>query len=108
MGSVSYYKSDWALDVIGQCAKCKFHGGDESDDLPDTVAAALIYVRQTYRVVEAAPVIVFIKTLQSTMTDKVIMPLNAKCKLTVANQILVRSLRFLLRFGITPWQLSYA
>jgi hypothetical protein len=36
--------------VIDECAKCKFDGSDESDDLPDTVTAALIYVRQTWMI----------------------------------------------------------
>jgi hypothetical protein len=49
-GSVWYLGTDWALEAIDECAKCKFDGSDASDDLPDTVAAALIYVRQTYRV----------------------------------------------------------
>jgi hypothetical protein len=48
-GAVWYQNFDWCLDVIDECAKCKFDGSDESDDLPDTVAAAMIYVRQTYR-----------------------------------------------------------
>ena len=39
-----------AIEVIDECAKCKFDGSDESDDLPDTVTAAMIFVRQTYRV----------------------------------------------------------
>jgi hypothetical protein len=49
-GVVWYVDRKWAEDVIDECAKCKFDGSDESDDLPDTVTAALIYVRQTWMI----------------------------------------------------------
>lgn len=49
-GAVWYMDRDWAAEVIDECGKCRFDGSDESDDLPDTVTAAVIYVRQTYRV----------------------------------------------------------
>lgn len=53
-GSVWYFvgegpTGDWAMEVIDECAKCKFDGSDEFDDLPDTVAASMVYVRQSYR-----------------------------------------------------------
>lgn len=47
MGGIGY---EWALKIIEQCAQTKFDGTDETDDLPDTVTASMIYVRQTYRV----------------------------------------------------------
>jgi len=49
-GAVWYPDCKWCLEVIDECAKCKFDGSDESDDLPDTVTAAMIYVRQTYKI----------------------------------------------------------
>lgn len=49
-GAVWYMDKDWAAEVIDGCGKCRFDGSDESDDLEDTVTAAVIYVRQTYRV----------------------------------------------------------
>jgi phage terminase large subunit-like protein len=49
-GAVWYMNRNWAQDVIKECAECRFDGTDDSDDLPDTVTSAMIYVRQTYRV----------------------------------------------------------
>lgn len=49
-GAVWYMDRDWSAEVIDECGKCRFDGSGESDDLPDTVTAAVIYVRQTYRV----------------------------------------------------------
>jgi phage terminase large subunit-like protein len=49
-GAVWYPNRTWAEEVIDECALCKFDGSDASDDLPDTVSASMIYVRQTYRV----------------------------------------------------------
>lgn len=49
-GAVWYMPRKWAEAVIDECAECKFDGSDASDDLPDTVTASMIYVRQTYRV----------------------------------------------------------
>lgn len=48
-GAVWYMPRIWAEEVINECAKCRFDGSDEHDDLPDTVAHALLYMRQTYR-----------------------------------------------------------
>ena len=49
-GAVWYPNRAWAEEVIEECAHCKFDGSDAHDDLPDTVTASMIYVRQTYRV----------------------------------------------------------
>lgn len=49
-GVVWYVDRLWAEEVIDECAKCKFDGSDQSDDLPDTVAAALLVVRQTWMI----------------------------------------------------------
>lgn len=49
-GAVWYMDRQWAVDVIDECAKCKFDGSDDSDDLPDTVTASMIHVRQTFLV----------------------------------------------------------
>lgn len=49
-GAVWYMDRPWALEVIDECAACHFDGSDSHDDLPDTVTAAAIYVRHTYRV----------------------------------------------------------
>lgn len=49
-GAVWYMPRNWAQDVIKECAECRFDGSDEHDDLPDTVAKFLVWVRQSYRV----------------------------------------------------------
>lgn len=49
-GVVWYVDRAWAEDTIDECAKCKFDGSDVSDDLPDTVTAALIVMRQTWMI----------------------------------------------------------
>jgi phage terminase large subunit-like protein len=49
-GTVWYQKGAWCEEVIDECARCKFDGSDESDDLPDTVTMAMLYVRQTFMI----------------------------------------------------------
>jgi hypothetical protein len=49
-GSVWYPNKAWAEKIIDRVADCKFDGSDAHDDLEETVATAMIYVRQTYRV----------------------------------------------------------
>lgn len=49
-GSVWYADRPWAEEVIDEVAKCRFDGSDKSDDLPDTVVMAAIYVRQRFLV----------------------------------------------------------
>lgn len=49
-GAVWYMNRKWAGEVIDLCAQCKFDDTDKTDDLPDTVVASMIHVRQTYRV----------------------------------------------------------
>lgn len=49
-GSVWYPNKEWAVKLIEKCAECKFDGSDTHDDIEETVASAMIYVRQTYRV----------------------------------------------------------
>lgn len=49
-GSVWYMDRPWAEEVIDECAKCRFDGSDDTDDLPETVANAAIYVRQRFLV----------------------------------------------------------
>lgn len=49
-GAVWYPDKLWAEKVIDQCADCAFDGSDDTDDLPDTVTASLVYVRQKYRI----------------------------------------------------------
>ena len=48
-GAVWYMPRVWSEEVIEECAKCRFDGSDASDDLPDTVVHALLYMRQSYR-----------------------------------------------------------
>jgi len=49
-GAVWYMDVPWAEEVIDGCAKCRFDGSDESDDLEDTVVMAFLIVRQRYMV----------------------------------------------------------
>ncbi len=49
-GAVWYMNRAWASALIDKCAQTKFDGTDDHDDIQDTVVAAMIHVRQTYRV----------------------------------------------------------